>query len=98
MPRILLWAAIAALVALVLAFLVVPSVGAAERPTAETVDIAQVTGDAGWYVVKLADGRVIGLTPPRNRKQAIPAPQVGSATLTGTVLVQGGFTYLRVKR
>ena len=92
MPRFIFVAAV------LVAFLWPSAVGAAERPKAEPVEIARVTGDAGWYVVKLADGRVIGLTPPRSRKKLIAAPQVGKAMLTSTTLVQGNYTYLRVKR
>lgn len=96
------WSIVAAVGLIVILFLVlfgvVPGVGAAERPKAEAVEIAKVTGDAGWYVVKLSDGRIFQVIPPRSRARVTPAPQVGAATLTSTTLIQGGYSYARVKR
>lgn len=97
------WSIVAAVGVLVILFLVlfgvVPGAGAAERrPVAEQVELTRVTGDAGWYVVKLSDGRVLQVIPPRSRTRTTPAPQAGAATLTRTTLIQDGYSYARVRR
>lgn len=81
------WLAVAVL-ALVAAWLLLPaSTGAAERRVSVTIE--QVTGDAGWYVVKLTDGQILVITPPRKAPQLQP----GAALMDSEALWQGHWRY-----
>ena len=71
---------------LVLALLVSPA-GAAERRSA--VVIAEVRGDAGFYVVKLESGAIFVVTPPRRAPQLV----TGAALMDSGALWQGGWRY-----
>lgn len=69
--------------------------GAAERPVAEQVEITEVKGDAGFYAISTADGRIAMVLPVSTRT---PALKTGAATLYPATkeLIQGKAVY-RVK-